>query len=343
MHGEGTILLDDVYINTEHKMNFRCSCGNHFITTFNKFKSRNKIKCNECTNTVRWNFERVEKLFKKKGLTPLFDKVGGAKKNLKAKTREGYIVQISPDKLNQGKTPDVFSKFNPYTIDNIKLKIYETGYELISDEYKNNYTKLKWRCNKGHIFEMNWADFDSGRRCAKCSKRYKRTNDEFVEEVFKLVGIEYEFLEEFKGVDEKIDVIHNKCGHIYKVTPYKFIYNDRRCPKCNESKGEKRIEQFLISKNIKYKQEYSFKDCKYVLPLRFDFAVFNKNKLSFLIEFDGKQHFRPCDYYGGEKSFKETKLRDSIKNEYCKKNNIKLIRIPYKQFDNIEKILSAHL
>jgi len=33
------------------------------------------------------------------------------------------------------------------------------------------------------------------------------------------------------------------------------------------------------------------------------------------------------------------KYRDKKKNEYCKNNNIRLLRIPYYEFKNIENIL----
>ena len=41
--------------------------------------------------------------------------------------------------------------------------------------------------------------------------------------------------------------------------------------------------------------------------------------------------------------FKSQQYRDKIKTEYCKNNNIKLIRIPYTDFDNIEKILNKYI
>ena len=41
--------------------------------------------------------------------------------------------------------------------------------------------------------------------------------------------------------------------------------------------------------------------------------------------------------------FVEGKIRDTIKTIYCKENNIKLIRIPYTEYDNIEKILEKEL
>jgi hypothetical protein len=36
-------------------------------------------------------------------------------------------------------------------------------------------------------------------------------------------------------------------------------------------------------------------------------------------------------------------VKDNIKDNFCKNNNIKLIRIPYYEFDNIEKILNYSL
>ena len=47
------------------------------------------------------------------------------------------------------------------------------------------------------------------------------------------------------------------------------------------------------------------------------------------IEDDGAQHFKPVKYWGGEKTFLEIQERDALKNEYCKNNGIKLVRIPY--------------
>ena len=40
---------------------------------------------------------------------------------------------------------------------------------------------------------------------------------------------------------------------------------------------------------------------------------------------------------------KNTQNVDNIKSQYCKDNNIKLIIIPYFEFDNIEKILKKEL
>ena len=50
----------------------------------------------------------------------------------------------------------------------IKHHIENFGYKLLSDEYKNTNSKLKFLCPENHIFEMRYHDFQGGHRCPKC-------------------------------------------------------------------------------------------------------------------------------------------------------------------------------
>lgn len=63
--------------------------------------------------------------------------------------------------------------------------------------------------------------------------------------------------------------------------------------------------------------------------MKFDFAIFNKQgNVAFLIEYDGEQHFKPVEKWGGEEKFLIQRERDNRKNIYCKEKGIPLIRIP---------------
>ena len=82
--------------------------------------------------------------------------------------------------------------------------------------------------------------------------------------------------------------------------------------------------------------------------LKFDFAILDdKDNPMLLIEFDGEQHFYPSRYSKDPENnvnrFNLVKKRDDIKNKYCIDKNIRLLRIPYWDFDNIEEILSKEL
>jgi len=93
-------------------------------------------------------------------------------------------------------------------------------------------------------------------------------------------------------------------------------------------------------------REKTFEDCKntiegrYCRPLRFDFYI---PELNTIVEYDGEQHFRPSTKFGLEK-FETLQQNDKIKNEYCLKKGIKLIRIHYKfPSDIMEKSLMEAL
>lgn len=93
------------------------------------------------------------------------------------------------------------------------------------------------------------------------------------------------------------------------------------------SKGEFIIKNILENNGIDYISEYiiEIKNKKF----RFDFAIVEKSQVLYFIEFDGKQHFEPVDFFGGEIQFNKTKMNDKLKNNWCIDNNIPLIRIPY--------------
>ena len=121
------------------------------------------------------------------------------------------------------------------------------------------------------------------------------------------------------------------CGNIIiRSAQYLQSGDALSCGCAKTSRGEEKIQQLLQNNKLKYIKEYRFNDCKsikrYTLP--FDFYIEN----SYLIEYDGIQHFEPTFT---EESFKITQRNDKVKNEYCKSHNIPLIRIPYTHYDKI--------
>ena len=105
------------------------------------------------------------------------------------------------------------------------------------------------------------------------------------------------------------------------------------CGCIKTSIGESNIKKILEENNIPYIKEYYFSDLINKRVLRFDFAIIQDNQVTRLIEFDGIQHFKKQTYF--THNLEETQKNDELKNEYCKKNHIPLVRIPYQQRDNI--------
>ena len=123
----------------------------------------------------------------------------------------------------------------------------------------------------------------------------------------------------------KIEIVCKKHGSFWML-PYNFYGNYQDCPRCFESKAEKEIENFLISKNIAYKHQMSFPDLKDERKLFYDFYL---EKQNLLIECQGEQHYRPVEYFGGEEKFKLQKYHDKLKKEYSLKHNYNFLEIPY--------------
>lgn len=123
------------------------------------------------------------------------------------------------------------------------------------------------------------------------------------------------------------------CGNIVIKSGDSLRNNNVQDCGCSKvfSKGESKIIQILTINNIPFEQQKNFKDCKDIRVLPFDFYVNNK----YIIEYDGIQHFESRAHFGGEEEFKITQEHDRIKNQYCKDNNIPIIRIPYTHLNEL--------
>lgn len=102
------------------------------------------------------------------------------------------------------------------------------------------------------------------------------------------------------------------------------------CDKKSSSRGEDRVCEVLTELGYDFKQQYSFADLKNVRPLRFDFAILQDDRLLFLIEYDGLQHYYYDDRgWNTQVEFEARQMNDNKKNLYCEQHNIPLLRIPY--------------
>lgn len=231
-------------------------------------------------------------------------------------------------------------------------KLFNNEYSVLS-EYTGVKEKVKISHNKCNSVFCVTPTYALRKRytslCPVCGKQERAdnnsiSNEEFLSKVNKIWGNEYTPLEEYRRNNIKIKVRHNNCGNEYKVVPSSLL-SKNGCPLCCmlDSKACKEIESFLKNKNIPYQREFKIKECKYKYPLPFDFAIFSSGELKMLIEYDGEQHFKPIKYFGGDKNFELRKIRDKIKDEYCLKNNIKLLRIPYNKENEIKEILTQEL
>ena len=128
-----------------------------------------------------------------------------------------------------------------------------------------------------------------------------------------------------------------KTGKHFNFEWQASIYNRNKgngCPFLNSSKCEILLYNLMKKCKINFIPEQKFDNCKDKYYLPFDLYLCDEN---IIIECDGIQHFTPIDYFGGKSAFELNKKHDNLKNEYCKNNNIALLRIPYIFDTNVDK------
>ena len=104
------------------------------------------------------------------------------------------------------------------------------------------------------------------------------------------------------------------------------------------SSGEVKIHNLLSDYDIPFEEEYEFNDLvsSSGRKLRFDFAIFDDDgDLICLLEYQGEQHYKPIKKFGGRKGLARQQYNDNLKRQYCLRNNIKLISIPYFDEDRL--------
>lgn len=130
------------------------------------------------------------------------------------------------------------------------------------------------------------------------------------------------------------------CGNVTIVRQGNLLSGSTfSCGCMKRSHGEYMIYKYLSKHKFEFIEQYRIEDCRNILPLPFDFALFSNKNLLGLIEFDGRQHFEPfafnnCDKDEAYKNFKKCVKRDLIKINYCKTNNIKLLTLTYKDLES---------
>ena len=249
----------------------------------------------------------------------------------------GYCAgkQVGLSNCLANKTPELSSQWHSTLNGNLN------SYNITVNSHK----KVWWICKDGHEWESTIQNRQEGNGCPYCSGFLPSEDNNLLIHNPKLCE-EWDYAKNNKSPNEytksSMSKVHWKCN----VCEHRWIAlisnrnKGRGCPQCKESKGEKRISEISLKHGLIYTPQYMIDGCKNRRHLPFDFCFFEDNaktKIKMIVEYDGILHFE--DKFNKPKEFERLQQNDKIKTEYCKQNNIKLIRIPYWDFDNIEQIL----
>lgn len=229
---------------------------------------------------------------------------------------------------------------NQQFIERIEKIFGENTFDYSLLDYNGAHKPVILICKKCNNKEIKSPSvFYKGFGCLKCKilKNHKvLTNEQFIEKAKQIHGDKYDYsLVNYINQKHKIEIICPKHG-LFKQGPSDHIYGKNGCLQCCQSKGEKIISQILKKHDILYEDEHEV-----IINNSYHYFDFYLPEKNIIIEFNGKQHYEPIDFFGGIKGFEITKHRDKIKEKYCIDNNINFIVISYK--DNIEEKLNLVL
>lgn len=221
-------------------------------------------------------------------------------------------------------------------------KVHNNEYDYSKSIFKTSKDKIEIICKKhGSFFQRPNSHLSTIHKCPKCSienksKKLANNLSDYIDRLNERHLFKYDYSKfEYINSKEKSIIICPKHGEFLQCIS---SHLQSGCPMCLSSKGENEIRKYLIDNNIEFEVQKKFKGCYFKRSLKFDFYIPNINTC---VEYDGIQHFKPFSWQGGLESFESTKKRDSIKTEFCRKNNINLIRISYNE--NVNDILSIKI
>lgn len=347
-------LLSSIYTGCDDKVTVRCSNDHQWDITPRAIK-QNKW-CPQCLNrktnmTKEDHYNEIRTIVESKGGKVISTSYIDSKTKMKFRCQNNHDWETTSRVIKVGKWcplcrsvnkhyADIVSneKKNKLKYDKISDFIIDKGGKLLSTTYKSYDSKLKIKCKYNHEFERPWEDLKNNRWCFKCDeiesqeKHYEIINNIINQRGGTLLSDSY------KDNSTKVEV---KCinGHIYYIRPCD-VKENKGCPDCNISIGERLIKQYLESNNIRYEREYRINN---IPNRRFDFYC-EKDSCKFLIEFDGEQHFNQVEFF--DKSgytLEERHIIDRVKTGYGQMEGYKIIRLDYKlsrsNFSNLEKHL----
>lgn len=202
----------------------------------------------------------------------------------------------------------------------------------------------KWhcKCKCGNELDVDTRNLKSNHtKSCGCLQKEKAKNN-----VIDMTGFENDTIKVISraGSDNQQIALWNcqckVCGRFFVARGATIRNGNTASCGCVHSFNERKITQLLIDNNIDFATQYTFGDLKGINDgaLRFDFAIFKNNKLSHLIEYNGKQHYE-FPQKAWQKEWKNLLENDKRKIQYCKDNNIELRIIKYDEEYSIDRLI----
>lgn len=240
------------------------------------------------------------------------------------------------------------------TLEEFLLRAKEThgdkyDYSLVTkDTFVDAHTDIEIICQKHGKYKQTPSEHLGGYGCYWCGKesmaqKQALTRDDVVRRCNEIFDNKYDYslFTEYHSKKDIIQVICPKHG-AWAVSVNNHLYRQSGCPSCKRSFGEERIARFLDENHIEYTEQYRIKNESLLCINMYMMIDFFLPKYNIAIEYNGIQHYEENPLFD-TRNLEQQQRRDDAVRSYCKNHGIKLIEIPYTEYDNIEKLLKKNL
>lgn len=239
-------------------------------------------------------------------------------------------------------------KSNDQFIEECKLA-HGDKYDYSLVKYKGNKKDVTIICPKHREFNQK-PTVHTIMKCGcpickneKIGDGFRHNRNIFIAFARKIHGNKYDYSKvEYINNRTNVSIICPTHGE-FKQSPVSHTHAECGCPRCKETTGERAICNYLKGININHLKEKRINVSKYNYCRKtfiVDFYLKYENK-KYIIEYNGIQHYENVSmFHRGQSSLEKQQQRDSDLRDYCSRNDITLIEIPYWDYDNIETILN---
>ena len=236
------------YQGSLNKVELVCSVGHRFEMVASRFYGG--AGCPECAiASRRADIGRVRQQMLEEGYILLSDVYKNNSTKLEVRCPNGHIFLTTWSYFNSGcRCMECYRERAGITIGIVKKGFEDANYTLLSEEYVNNRTRLRYICENEHPGETDWEHFGRGGRCKKCADDRHRLTLEYATEKFKERGLE---LLEDTYIDRKTPMKFRCVKNHERSMTLSSVVNGCGCKRCasgnRASKGEQEVSRFISS------------------------------------------------------------------------------------------------